>query len=167
MWPCHDHLLTSRRRATQVASLMARLVRRNQNFRRSPMDSRMTFAPRATSHLGARFHSTFACGLGRFSKLRKGKVVHLPKGPRRPFAFPGLPREAALPPTNMEVQKGPFQEESSRSTGVCALPWSRWWDARWPRWTTDSNKGSESLRAGPCPAFESTSPPAVHVSSLV
>ena len=27
-----------------------------------------------------------------------------------------------LPPTNMEVQKGPFQEESSLSTGVCALP---------------------------------------------
>ena len=26
------------------------------------------------------------------------------------------------PPTNMEVQKGPFEEESGLSTGVCALP---------------------------------------------
>ena len=26
-----------------------------------------------------------------------------------------------LPPTNMEMQKGPFQEESSLSAGVCAL----------------------------------------------
>ena len=28
----------------------------------------------------------------------------------------------ALAPPNMKVQKGPFQEESSLSTGVCALP---------------------------------------------
>ena len=31
-------------------------------------------------------------------------------------------RRKTLPPTNMEVQKGPSQEESSPSTGVCALP---------------------------------------------
>ena len=31
-------------------------------------------------------------------------------------------RVCTLPPTNMEAQKGPFQEESSLSAGVCALP---------------------------------------------
>ena len=31
-------------------------------------------------------------------------------------------RLGTVPPTKLEVQKGPFQEESSLCTGVCALP---------------------------------------------
>ena len=33
-----------------------------------------------------------------------------------------------LPPTNMEVQKRPFQEESSLSTGVWAQTHVSWWE---------------------------------------
>ena len=38
-------------------------------------------------------------------------------------------RSTTLPPTNMEVQKGPFQEESRLSTGVCAPTHVSWWES--------------------------------------
>ena len=38
------------------------------------------------------------------------------------------PLKATLPPTNMEVEKGPFQEESRLSTGVCAPTHDSWWE---------------------------------------
>ena len=50
----------------------------------------------------------------------RGRVGGLAGAPGRRKDAPG--RGNTLPPTNMEVQKGPFREESGLSAGVCALP---------------------------------------------
>ena len=57
------------------------------------------------------------------SEYRVFRSAHWDSWPRTPAPRSvGGQKTNTLPPTNMEVQKGTFQKESSLSTGVCALP---------------------------------------------